>query len=145
MSKEKVSAMSWASKVLAKLNLSEEGKVGLFGDTLVKDWTKQIRDKKKYISQLETDMEDELLEANEKLEDFKEEYEEAFLAVNVSRISTSDARHVYVEDFTDNLVSKKNKVLGQIQRIKDIEESYKERSQEIQEQIDLLEEFKKNI
>ena len=145
MSKEKVSAMSWASKVLAKLNLSEEGKVGLFGDTLVKDWTKQIRDKKKYISQLETDMEDMLLEANEKLEDFKEEYEEAFLAVNVNRISTSDARHEYVEDFTDNLVSKKNKVLGQIQKIKDIEESYKENIKEVQEQIDLLEEFKKNI
>jgi hypothetical protein len=145
MSKEKVSAMSWASKVLAKLNLSEEGKVGLFGDTLVKDWTKQIRDKKKYIAQLETDMEDMLLEANEKLEDFKEEYEEAFLNVNVNRISTSDARHEYVEDFTDNLVSKKNKVLGQIQKIKDIEESYKENIKEVQEQIDLLEEFKKNI
>ena len=145
MSKEKVSAMSWASKVLAKLNLSEEGKVGLFGDTLVKDWTKQIRDKKKYIQQLESDMEDMLLEANEKLEDFKEEYEEAFLNVNVNRISTSDARHEYVEDFTDNLVSKKNKVLGQIQKIKDIEESYKENIKEVQEQIDLLEEFKKNI
>jgi hypothetical protein len=145
MSKEKVSAMSWASKVLAKLNLSEEGKVGLFGDTLVKDWTKQIRDKKKYIAQLETDLEDMLLEANEKLEDFKEEYEEAFLNVNVNRISTSDARHEYVEDFTDNLVSKKNKVLGQIQKIKDIEESYKENIKEVQEQIDLLEEFKKNI
>ena len=145
MNKEKVSAMSWASKVLAKLNLSEEGKVGLFGDTLVKDWTKQIRDKKKYIAQLETDMEDMLLEANEKLEDFKEEYEEAFLSVNVGRISTSDARHEYVEDFTDNLVSKKNKVLGQIQKIKDIEESYKENIKEVQEQIDLLEEFKKNI
>ena len=145
MSKEKVSAMSWASKVLAKLNLSEEGKVGLFGDTLVKDWTKQIRDKKKYIAQLETDMEDMLLEANEKLEDFKEEYEEAFLNVNVNRISTSDARHEYVEDFTDNLVSKKNKVLGQIQKIKDIEESYKENIKEVQEQIELLEEFKKYI
>ena len=32
---EKVSAITWAQKVLAKLNLSDAGKIGLFGDNIV--------------------------------------------------------------------------------------------------------------
>ena len=90
-------------------------------------------------------MEDELIEANEKLVDMKEDYLDAFLNVNTSKIETSDARTAYVESFTQNLVYKKNAILAQEQEIKDIKSSYEEDIKELQEQIDLLEEFKKNI
>ena len=89
---EKMSQISWEDKVLARLNLSEKGKVGLFGDKLRSEWSKQIRNKKREIEVLNTQMEDELIEANEKLVDMKEDYLDAFLNVNTSKIETSDAR-----------------------------------------------------
>lgn len=143
--KGKVTEMSWVAKVLGRLNLNEEGKVGLFGDKLVSEWSKQIRDKKRIIAQLEIEMEDKILEENEKLTDLKEEYTEAFLTVDVTRIATSDKRISYVESFTENLLVKKNRVLAQEQVVKDSEDSYKSQIKEVQEQIDLLEEFKSNL
>jgi len=143
--KGKVTEMSWVTKVLGRLNLNEEGKVGLFGDKLISEWNKQIRDKKRTIAQLEIEMEDEILEEKEKLTDLKEEYAEAFLTVDVNRIATSDKRTSYVESFTENLLAKKNRVLAQEQVVKDSEDSYKSQIEEVQEQIDLLEEFKSNL
>ena len=142
---EKVSAITWADKVLAKLNLSDKGKIGLFGDKLNAEWSKQIRNKKREIEVLNTQMEDELIEANEKLVDMKEDYLDAFLNVNTSKIETSDARTAYVETFTQNLVTKKNRVLAQEQEIQDIKTSYEEDINILKEQIELLEEFKKYI
>ena len=142
---EKVSAITWADKVLAKLNLSDKGKIGLFGDKLNAEWSKQIRNKKREIEVLNTQMEDELIEANEKLVDMKEDYLDAFLNVNTSKIETSDARTAYVETFTQNLVTKKNRVLAQEQEIQDIKTSYEEDINTLKEQIELLEEFKKYI
>lgn len=142
---EKVSTITWAEKVLAKLNLSDKGKIGLFGDKLNSEWSKQIRNKKREIEVLNTQMEDELIEANEKLVDIKEDYYDAFLNVNTSKIETSDARTAYVESFTQNLVYKKNAILAQEQEIKDIKSSYEENINTLKEQIELLEEFKKNI
>ena len=142
---EKVSAITWAEKVLAKLNLSDKGKIGLFGDKLNAEWSKQIRNKKREIEVLNTQMEDELIEANEKLVDMKEDYLDAFLNVNTSKIETSDARTAYVETFTQNLVTKKNRVLAQEQEIQDIKTSYEEDINILKEQIELLEEFKKYI
>ena len=142
---EKVSAITWAQKVLAKLNLSDAGKIGLFGDKLNAEWSKQIRNKKREIEVLNTQMEDELIEANEKLVDMKEDYLDAFLNVNTSKIETSDARTAYVETFTQNLVYKKNGVLAQEQEIQDIKTSYEEVINILKEKIELLEEFKKYI
>ena len=142
---EKVSAITWADKVLAKLNLSDKGKIGLFGDKLNAEWSKQIRNKKREIEVLNTQMEDELIEANEKLVDMKEDYLDAFLNVNTSEIETSDARTAYVDVFTQNLVTKKNRVLAQEQEIQDIKTSYEEVINILKEQIELLEEFKKYI
>ena len=90
-------------------------------------------------------MEDELIEANEKLVDMKEDYLDAFLNVNTSKIETSDARTAYVDVFTQNLVTKKNRVLAQEQEIQDIKTSYEEDINTLKEQIELLEEFKKYI
>lgn len=142
---EKVSTITWAEKVLAKLNLSDKGKIGLFGDKLNAEWSKQIRNKKREIEILNTQMEDELIEANEKLVDIKEDYYDAFLAVNPTKIETSDARMAYVDVFTSNLLYKKNAILAQEQEIEDIKTSYQKAIKELQEQIDLLEEFKRNI
>ena len=142
---EKVSAITWAEKVLAKLNLSDKGKIGLFGDKLNSEWSKQIRNKKREIEVLNTQMEDELIEANEKLVDMKEDYLDAFLNVNTSKIETSDARTAYVDVFTQNLVTKKNRVLAQEQEIQDIKTSYEEVINILKEKIELLEEFKKYI
>lgn len=142
---EKVSAITWAEKVLAKLNLSDKGKIGLFGDKLNSEWSKQIRNKKREIEVLNTQMEDELIEANEKLVDMKEDYLDAFLNVNTSKIETSDARTAYVSTFTQNLVDKKGRVLAQEQEIQDIKTSYEEDINILKEQIELLEEFKKYI
>lgn len=142
---EKVSAITWAEKVLAKLNLSDKGKIGLFGDKLNSEWSKQIRNKKREIEVLNTQMEDDLIEANEKLVDMKEDYLDAFLNVNTSKIETSDARTAYVSTFTQNLVDKKNRVLAQEQEIQDIKTSYEEDINFLKEQIELLEEFKKYI
>jgi hypothetical protein len=142
---EKVSAITWAEKVLAKLNLSDKGKIGLFGDKLNSEWSKQIRNKKREIEVLNTQMEDDLIEANEKLVDMKEDYLDAFLNVNTSKIETSDARTAYVSTFTQNLVDKKNRVLAQEQEIQDIKTSYEEDINTLKEQIELLEEFKKYI
>lgn len=49
---KKASEITWKEKVMARLNLSEEGKVGLFGDKMKRVWAKSIRTKKDEISKI---------------------------------------------------------------------------------------------
>ena len=141
----KVNDVTWVQKVLARLDLNDEGKVGLFGDTLKREWKKAIRDNQRQISQIETELEDKLIDLNEKLVDLKEDYINSFEEVNVDKIDTSTNRKDYVKEFTKDIVSRKNTMLTLEGEISDTKDSYKARIEKHNEKIKELEEFLSHV
>ena len=142
---KKASEITWASKVMARLNLSEEGKVGLFGDKLKRVWEKAIRTKKDEISKLESQLANELIEMDEKLVEITDEYNDAFLGIDVKLIVDNDSRAKYADVFTRNLMSKKNAVISYTQLIEDTKKSYQVKIDELKASIAAYEEFLSNI
>jgi len=137
----KVNSVTWVQKVLARLDLNDEGKVGLFGDTLKREWKKLIRDNKRQISQIETELEDKLIDLNEKLVDLKEDYVGSFEEVDVDEIDTATDRKEYVQTFTRRIQYKKNSVLELEGEIADTKDSYKARIEHHNSKIKELEEL----
>ena len=127
------------------MNLSEEGKVGLFGDKLKRVWEKSIRGRKDEISKLKSQLENNLIEMNEKLVEITDEYNDAFLSINVANIVDNDARARYADTFTRSLINKKNRVKEYTQEIEDTKESYTEQISDLEESIKAYEEFLANI
>ena len=142
---KKASEITWASKVMARLNLSEEGKVGLFGDKLKRVWEKAIRTKKDEISKLESQLANELIEMDEKLVEITDEYNDAFLGIDVELIIDNDSRAKYADVFTRNLMSRKNAVISYTQLIEDTKKSYQVKIDELKASIAAYEEFLSNI
>jgi len=136
----KANAKTWVQKVLARLDLNDEGKVGLFGDTLRREWKKLIRDNQRQIGQLETELDDKLIDLNEKLTDLKEDYVNSFEEVDVCEIDTSTDRKQYVKEFTRMIISRKNAVLELEGEIADTKDSFKARIDEHNKKIKELEE-----
>ena len=142
---KKASEITWASKVMARLNLSEEGKVGLFGDKLKRVWQKAIRTKKDEISKLESQLANELIEMDEKLVEITDEYNDAFIGIDVRLIVDNDSRAKYADVFTRNLMNKKNAVISYTQLIEDTKKSYQVKIDELKASIAAYEEFLSNI
>ena len=142
---KKASEITWKEKVMARLNLSEEGKVGLFGDKMKRVWAKSIRTKKDEISKIESQLANELIEMDEKLVEITDEYTDAFLGIDVKLIVDNDSRARYAEVFTRNLMSKKNAVISYTQLIEDTKKSYQVKIDELKASIAAYEEFLSNI
>jgi len=133
--------VTWVQKVLARLDLNDEGKVGLFGDTLKREWKKLIRDNQRQIALAETELDDKLVDLNEKLIDLKEEYENSFTEVDTNEIDTSTDRKDYVKSFTRIITARKNAVLELEGEIADTRDSFKARIDEHNKKIKELEEL----
>lgn len=110
--------ISWSQKVLAKLNLNEEGKIGLFKDSLVKTWEKAITVRKKEIAQLKEKEAEKVESMNEVLDELTDEMNEVFITVNPEKIKTREARIEYIESFDAKCNEAVRKVKKQEEDIK---------------------------
>lgn len=131
--------ISWSQKVLAKLNLNEEGKVGLFRDSLVKTWEKAITVRKREIAQIK-EKEVELLESmNEVLDELKEEMNDTFITVDPEKIKTRDSRIDYIDSFDRKCNEAVAKVKAQEESIEETKKHNAERIKLKEQEIEVFE------
>lgn len=134
--------LNWIEQVMKKIEGSDQSKVELTYDRAVRELEKRKRNKTTEIERKKIELADKLIDEKEKLADFIEEYENSFTTVDVRRIQNTDSRNEYVNNtLFDIIISKKNKVLSQEQRIKDIEESYNKIITELEDDIKIIDEL----
>lgn len=134
--------LNWIEQVMKKIEGSDQSKVELTYDRAIRELEKRKRNKTTEIERKKIELADKLIDEKEKLADFIEEYENSFTTVDVKRIQNTDSRNEYVNNtLFDTIISKKNKVLSQEQRIKDIEESYNKIITELEDNIKIIDEL----
>lgn len=131
--------ISWSQKVLAKLNLNEEGKVGLFRDSLVKTWEKAIAVRKREITQIKEKEAETLESMNEVLDELKEEMNDTFITVDPEKIKTRDQRVDYIALFDRKCNEAVAKVKAQEESIEETKKHNAERIKLKEQEIEVFE------
>ena len=125
---------SWVERVLSFLNVTEEVKVSSMKKRMERYYKDEERKCNVQIEKLKRDLEDYLEISKEKLEEIKEQEEQAFIEINVDKIATVELRESYVfqldEQFNKGIKARKQKE-EEIQAQKDYTEKqiklYKEK------------------
>lgn len=130
---------TWAQRVLAVLNLSEEGKVGLFENYAIKMYTKAIKQRKDAIAKLKVELEEVIERETEMLSELKAELETVAVSINLDSIKTVEQRESYFREFDMNLSSALGKVDRQEQSIKATKESIDSKIDTMEKEIQVFE------
>ena len=104
---------SWVERVLSFLNVTEEAKVSSMKKRMERYYKDEERKCNAQIEKLKRDLEDYLEISKEKLEEIKEQEEQAFIEINVDKITTVELRESYVfqldEQFNRGIRARKEK------------------------------------
>ena len=104
---------SWVERVLSFLNVTEEAKVSSMKKRMERYYKDEERKCNAQIEKLKRDLEDYLEISKEKLEEIKEQEEQAFIEINVDKIATVELRESYVfqldEQFNRGIKARKQK------------------------------------
>ena len=125
---------TWLEKALAFLNVTEEAKVSSMKKRMERYYKDEERKCNVQIEKLKRDLEDYLEISKERLEEIKEQEEQAFIEINVDKIATVELRESYVfqldEQFNRGIKARKEKE-EEIQAKKELHEKqiklYKEK------------------
>ena len=125
---------SWVERVLSFLNVTEEAKVSSMKKRMERYYKDEERKCNVQIEKLKRDLEDYLEISKERLEEIKEQEEQAFIEINVDKIATVELREPYVfqldEQFNRGIKARKEKE-EEIQAKKELHEKqiklYKEK------------------
>ena len=125
---------SWVERVLSFLNVTEEAKVSSMKKRMERYYKDEERKCNVQIEKLKRDLEDYLEISKERLEEIKEQEEQAFIEINVDKIATVELRESYVfqldEQFNRGIKARKGKE-EEIQAKKELHEKqiklYKEK------------------
>lgn len=125
---------SWVERVLSFLNVTEEAKVSSMKKRMERYYKDEERKCNAQIEKLKRDLEDYLEISKERLEEIKEQEEQAFIEINVDKIATVELRESYVfqldEQFNRGIKARKEKE-EEIQAKKELHEKqiklYKEK------------------
>lgn len=133
--------VSFLEKCLAKLNLSEDGKVGLAIDAIIKSYQKEIKAYERKIADLTTQEADKLLDMQEVLAELIAEKNETVASIDVTSIQSNEARKSYVNVYTRKVRNAISKVKSQEEAIADYKEAVADTIKDHQEQIDMFKEL----
>ena len=104
---------SWVERVLSFLNVTEEAKVSSMKKRMERYYKDEERKCNAQIEKLKRDLEDYLEISKEKLEEIKEQEEQAFIEINVDKIATVELRESYVfqldEQFNKGIKARRQK------------------------------------
>lgn len=133
--------VSFISKVLAKLNLNEEGKVGLAVDAITKSYEKEIKAYERKISDTNATATDKLVDMEEVLTELKAEKAEVIATIDVESIKSNEDRKAYVAVYTRKARAAINAVKEQEEDIAAYKEDVAETVKDFQEQITIFQEL----
>jgi flagellar motility protein MotE (MotC chaperone) len=126
---------SLTRKVLAFFNLGDAGKVDSFVGKLVKDFERSITKNNQVLSIKENNYTELMSEIDEKLEDAKEELNDAWLNIPMDKVVTNDAQNNYKETYLSNIEAVEAKIERLEKEKKDATESYNKAKEAIEESI----------
>ncbi len=112
------------AKILALLNLGEEGKIENFFEKQRKALQKDIKNLGKNLDTYEDQKAEALEELNEKLEDAKVKVEEAYTSVTVENVSTNEKANSFQDYYWDAVTRAENVVARLEAEIKTETEKY---------------------
>lgn len=127
--------VSFVAKVLAKLNLNEEGKVGLAIDAITKSYEKEIKAYERKIADTNSTAADKLVDMEEVLTELKAEKVEVIATIDVDSIKTNEDRKAYVSVYTRKALNAMRKVTAQEEAIAEYKEDVAETVKGYEEQI----------
>lgn len=140
--KEKVAeSKAWYVKVLDKLNLTEEGRIQTFGNCVIKDFDKKIRDHKRSIESLENKLNDKMQDLNDELAELELNFEDSFTNIDPERVKTDSLRKEYISDFAQQILDAERKLQEKIDQIESLKESTGKQIEEIEGKIIRLETY----
>lgn len=130
MSKQvEVKKSSWIEKVLAKLNLSEEGKVGLMQERLIKYYKEEKRKIEANIETITRNYTRDMETAEEELLEIKEAEDAAFIDLDLDKVNTVESRKAYIavldRQFNEAIKARKGKEDEIERKTKDFDASIK--------------------
>lgn len=133
--------ITFVQKCLAKLNLNDEGKIGLAVDKIKSSYEKQIKAYERKISDTKQNETEKLLDMKEVLEELEVEKNEIFTTIDPEKIKTNDDRKSYIHYYTREVTTALNKVKSQKEEIENYQKQVESQIKEYQEQIDLFKEL----
>jgi len=133
---EKGLVMTLVSKIAAALKLGDEGKLQSF-------FTRMIRENNREITNLEQNMEAEKISYNhskisleDKLEDARQALEDAYMDVDISRISTNADQDAYKSIYLGKIERAERRIDEIETELEKLAEAYTEANKRRQKQID---------
>ena len=123
------------AKIMAVLKLGEEGKIGSFFSKLESDFSREIKAIKHNLAGLEFEHEQQLEKLNEQLEDAQKAVEDAWMNVTADNVATNAAQESFKQYYLLEIALAENRVKDVEREIKDAKGEYKERVEDLNDQI----------
>ena len=121
--------LSFVEKCVAKLNLTENSKIELAADQIIKTYEKEIKTRERKIADIKAKEEEDLIDLNEQLVELQDEKVEVATTIDVNSINTNEARRNYVSVYTNKLQAAIDRVKAKQEQIegykKNVEEKVK--------------------
>ena len=128
--------LSFVEKCVAKLNLTENSKIELAADQIIKTYEKEIKVRERKIADIKVKEEEDLIDLNEQLEELKIEKAEVATTIDVNSINTNEARRNYVGTYTQKLQAAINMVKAKETQIEEYKKNVEDKIKIQQTDID---------
>ena len=129
------SKLNIVQKVLAILNLSEEGKVENFFMKQRKFLEKNIKNLNKNLETITDKYQESFAEVSEKLEDAKERLDEAYTSVKVENVSNHETANQFAETYWEGITKAEKNVVDLEKTQANLTELFERDASEIKEQL----------
>ena len=128
--------LSFVEKCVAKLNLTENSKIELAADQIIKTYEKEIKVRERKIADIKVKEEEDLIDLNEQLEELKIEKAEVATTIDVNSINTNEARRNYVGVYTQKLRAAIDRVKAKETQIEEYKKNVEDKIKVQQTDID---------
>lgn len=129
---------TWAQRVLAVLNLSEEGKVGLFENYAIKTYEKGIKQRKDAIARLKSELKEYLEREEEVLGELKVEVDTTAVTVLLNQIGSVADRERYFSIFDANISEALQRVDTQEESISGYKDHVERKIKSLESEIEII-------
>lgn len=127
--------LSIVQKVLALLNITEEGKIENFFMKQRNILNKDIKNLNKNLDTIKDQFEEQLEDLNEKLQDAETVVEEAYTSIKVENIDTNEKANQFADVYWGRIENAEEKVSYIKKQIEDLEKQHVERVESIDKQV----------
>lgn len=128
--------LSFVEKCVAKLNLTENSKIELAADQIIKTYEKEIKVRERKIADIKVKEEEDLIDLNEQLEELKIEKAEVATTIDINSINTNEARRNYVSTYTQKLQAAIDRVKAKETQIEEYKKNVEDKIKVQQTDID---------